>query len=246
MLIFFLGDTSHVFYAGSIVDPKSVKVGQALKLSAQAGAALFVCQPPGPPPLVEIGDGPLVHYDKPAPRELAAFTTWLDAFYLCLVARQAALIDCLCRVPNDVFRTSDVVGAADTDYDFADLLRAVWMQEHFTTDPVFDCVEASCQAQPAKAKYVHGVTIPFLRALRNLEARDESGFSEALSDGLRGHKAFYSTKKYRQEFSGLVSLMLTSVAALAYDRGMRFDVQSDYMPQSWVTGEVFRQTSPGP
>ncbi|AWM40247.1 hypothetical protein GobsT_12960 [Gemmata obscuriglobus] len=39
---------------------------------------------------------------------------------------------------------------------------------------------------------------------------------------------------------GWVSLSLTAVAALAWDRGLRFRVESDYLPWSWVTGELFQ------
>jgi len=36
----------------------------------------------------------------------------------------------------------------------------------------------------------------------------------------------------------LADMKLT--AALAWDRGLRFRVESDYLPWSWVTGELFQ------
>ena len=77
-------------------------------------------------------------------------------------------------------------------------------------------------------------------ALRCLDQHEESGFAAAMAEGLKGHKEFWSQKKNRDEFGGFVSLRLTAVAALAWDRGMRFDVESDYMPACWVRGDHFR------
>lgn len=246
MLYLSHGSAMTVLQAGSVLCPDAPEVRRALELAAQAGVALFVCQPPGPPPPVELGNGPPVVHDETAPPGLAVHQTWQNAFHLCLIARKPRLSDALCRVPNEVFHGADIIGADIADYGFENVLRAVWMQERFTNDPEFRRIKAACESTPRSVKYIHAITLPYLRTLRYLEAKDEAGFAEALTNGLRGHKAFYSTKKYRQEFGGLVSLMLTGVAALAYDRGLRFDVQSDYMPQSWVTGEVFRQVPPAP
>ncbi|WP_071529229.1 Imm49 family immunity protein [Gemmata obscuriglobus] len=53
-------------------------------------------------------------------------------------------------------------------------------------------------------------------------------------------KYWSSTESRRNDMEGWVSLSLTAVAALAWDRGLRFRVESDYLPWSWVTGELFQ------
>jgi hypothetical protein len=234
-----------VYLSGAIVAPDSPEVARALMLSAQAGTATFVFQRIDDPPWsFVLGEGPPVVYTKPAGSSGASIITWMDAFYFCLITRQAQLSDELCRVSNEVFRHSDLVGAATDDYGFADLLRAVWTQEHFTRDPAFIRLETECPRRAAKSKrkpsYLRLFTLPYLNALRQLERRDESGFATALTEGLRGHKEFWSSAQYREEFNGFVSLPFIAAAALAWDRGMRFEVESDYLPMSWVRGDLFR------
>lgn len=240
----FLGEMECIYQAGSVLAPDSPVVARALRLAAQAGTALFVFQQiDSPPRSFVLGEGPPVTYTKPAGRSCASFYTWMKVFHLCLITRESPLSDEVCRVPNEVFRHSDIVGAADADYGFADLLRAVWSQERFTSHPAFIRVEAECRQRASDrtpgASYVRRMTLPYLQALRQLEQRDDSGFAAALAEGLEGHKEFWSQEKYREEFDGFVSLQLTAAAALAWDRGLRFEVESDYLPGFWVRGSLF-------
>jgi hypothetical protein len=234
-------DVAGIYFAGSVVAPDAPEVARALRLGAQAGTAIFLFQQiEDPPRPFVLGEGPPVVYTKPVPAGSADDGTWMRTFDLCLIAREAGLLDELCRVPNEVFRHSDIVGAADADYGFADLLRAVWTQERFTADPVFAREEAECRVNAQGAPYVRRVTLPYLEALRCLEQHDEAGFAAALTEGLEGYKAWWSSKKRREEFGGFVSLQLTAAAALAWDRGLRFEAESDYLPMSWVRGDHFR------
>jgi hypothetical protein len=245
MLYLLFLDLGRIYLAGSVLAPDSPEVARALRLGAQAGSAIFLFQRiEDPPRSFVLGEGPPVVYTKSAGTSSADDGVWMQTFHLCLITREARLSDELCRVPHEVFRHSDIVGAADADYSFADMLRAVWTQERFTADPVFGRVEARCRANAAKptrsARYVRHMTLPYLQALRCLEQRDESGFAAALAEGLEGHKEYWSRKVNREEFYGFVSLQLTGAAALAWDRGMRFNVESDYLPMSWVRGDHFR------
>jgi hypothetical protein len=244
-------DASRIYLAGSVLAPNSPHVAHALTLAAQAGAALFLFQHiEDPPRPFVLGEGPPVVYVQPAGSSSAAFFNWMTVFYLCLITRQTHLTDEVCRVPNDVFRHSDIVGAATEDYSYGDMLRAVWTHEHFTRTPIFVRVEAECRRNAdtnrRKPNYVRLITLPYLQALRYLEERDDKGFAAALTEALQGHKEYWSHSKYRQEFNGFVSVPLTAVAALAWDRGLRFAVDSDYLPLSWVRGDLFPAGGSGP
>lgn len=242
----FYRDAKRVFLTGSVLAPDSPEVAWALRLATQGGTALFMFQRiEDPPRPLILGEGPPVIYTEPVDRSSADFPTWIEVFYLCLITRESKLSDEVCRVPNEVFRHSDIVGATDADYSFADLLRAVWMHGRFTTHPAFVHVEAECRYRAASrtsgAQHIRRMTLPFLKALRHLEQHDEVGFAKALMEALDGHKEFWSSEKYREEFNGFVSLELTAVAALAWDQGMCFEVESDYLPMSWVRGDHFHE-----
>jgi len=80
--------------------------------------------------------------------------------------------------------------------------------------------------------------------MRKLGERDAAGLEVALTEAVIQHKKYWSSKaKRRNEDVGFVSLPLLGLAALAWDRGLRFRVESDYLPRTWVTGELFRPTS---
>lgn len=82
---------------------------------------------------------------------------------------------------------------------------------------------------------------PLLDTLPPLDAGDAAGFGKALAAALQRHRKYWGgTEKRRQDRHGWVSWPLTAVAALAWDRGLRFDVESDYTPTSWVRGDLFR------
>jgi hypothetical protein len=244
MLYSFLGHTGTIYIAGGVLVPDAPAVARALTLGAQAGTALFLSQRiESPPRAFVLGEGPPVVYSKPAGTSSADIITWKKAFHLCLITRQAPLSDELCRIFNDVFRHSDLVGAADADYRYADLLRAVWTAAHFTTHPAFVAEEAEYRQASGHtpwARYVRWLASPYLQVLRQLERSDATAFTAALTEALQGHKAFWSQKKNADNFEGFVSLPLTAAAALAWNRGMRFEVDSDYLPMSWVRGDCFR------
>jgi hypothetical protein len=242
-LYLFFCNTETVYQAGSILAPDSPEVARTLKLAAQAGTALFMFQQiENPPRPFVLGEGPPVVYSQPAGSSSADLFTWRKVFNLCVITRQVELSNELCRVSNEVFKHSDIVGAAEADYRFADLLRAVWTQDCFTSHPAFADEEAeysNASGTTAWARYARYLALPYLQVLRRLEERDELGFTAALAQALKGHKEFWSSGKYRAEFDGFVSLPLTAAAALAWDRGMRFDLESDYMPGSWFRGDQF-------
>ncbi len=235
----------NIYFSGAVLAPDSPEVARALTLAAQAGAALFVFQQiDNPPRPFVLGEGSPVVYTEPAQSSCAAFPMWIQVFNLCLISRQPHLSDEVCRISNDIFRSSDIVGASDEDYGFADMLRIVWTQEHFTSDPIFVREEADCRrlaaGQTRTAGNVRRMTLPYLQALRSLDQRDQANFASALTEALKGHKKFWSSAKYRQQFNGFVSLELIAAGALAWDRGMRFEVESDYLPMSWIRGDLFQ------
>ncbi|MCE9534759.1 MAG: immunity 49 family protein, partial [Planctomycetes bacterium] len=95
-------------------------------------------------------------------------------------------------------------------------------------------------SNPAGAETAQYLSVPYYRVLRKLGEHDAAGLEAALTNALALHKEYWSaTEDRRKEKAGFVSLPLIALAALAWDRGLRFHVESDYLPWSWVTGEIF-------
>jgi hypothetical protein len=233
-----------VYCAGCVVDPDSPEVPLALKVAAQADTAPFAFAPGEKLPRPwRLGEGTPVMYSKPADMSQIHASRWMNAFYRVVITRQSDLQTVLIDTPTDFLRQSSTRGE-DVAYSQVDMCRAVWTDPHFTRLPAFGRVVAWAAAAPPRSSHGRAIrllTTPYLEVLRQFERGDEAAFSESLTNALRQHRDYWSsTEDRRKKLEGLVSLPLTAVASLAWDRGMRFDVESDYIPTSWVRGCLFQ------
>lgn len=235
-----------VYLSGAVVAPDAPEVGRALRLSAQALGAIFAFRLDPPPDTYELGEGPPVRYVTPIDPSIPDILTWRDAYDLALIARQVPALGYLCRAAKDTFRGSGLTGYTDEEYLFMELKQQVWLDPSFGWERLLAaCEELKARSaeisQREPAAMVRHLELPYYRALRELGARSATGLEAALTEALVQHKEYWSaTAKRRQEKIGFVSLRLVGLAALAWDRGLRFQVESDYLPWSWVTGDLFR------
>lgn len=237
------GIADSVYRTGSVVSTDSSEVARAIKLAAQANTAVLVfARIEDPPRYCPLGDGPPVTYSEPVDESHVYGSQWVQAFFETTITRQADLQSMLVEVPTDLLRQSSTHGE-EAAYQWVDMHRAIWTDRYFTRHSAFAAVEdyfAKVPPRSSHGKAVKDITIPYLEVLRQLEGEDQARFNDALTEALQMHKKYWgATEKRRKDFNGFVSLQLTAVAALAWDRGMRFEVKSDYMPASWVRGELF-------
>lgn len=233
---------------GSLFETDSLRMAGILRVAAQAFTAAFACpRPDSPARPVRIGDGPLVIYDQQAPKFYTTATPWSTAFMLSILTRQRELLDILLAVPPNLLRLSAPEGYEDRYY-WSELWRAIGQSKPVIGHSAYEWLRRfvdSCTSRSDVDVRVRELDGPHLDLFAPLEEKNERQFETVLAEALKRHRKYWgATAKRRQDRSGWVSIRLTATAALAYDRGLRFDVQSDYMPQSWVTGEVFRQTPP--
>ena len=240
---------SNVYLAGAVVLPDSSEVARALLLSAQALGAIFAFSLEPPPDDYELGEGPPVQYSAPIDPSIPDILLWRKAYDLALIARQTVPLDYLCRVTKETFQGSSLVGYTDEEYWLMELKQRAWQDPNFGWEPLL----AKCETLKSRSaecsdlegiKHVQCLGIPYLLVLRKLCERDSLGLETVLTEALKLHKQYWSAKaSRRKEEVGFVSLPLLGLAALAWDRGLRFKVESDYLPWSWVTGEVFGRTT---
>jgi len=90
--------------------------------------------------------------------------------------------------------------------------------------------------------YLH----PYVLAFNSLAENDEPKFNENLIKALEAHKEVWGQKKAMnrggtplcRENEGFLSLECTALAAMAYDKGWKLEVESDYMPSFMVDGSI--------
>src|SRR6185503_14013839 len=107
----------------ALVDPSSPEICTAVRLGAQAAAAVFAGAMAEQPEIeVRLGDGPRARVSARVPEELANVDRWRRGFFLAVVAGDAEARDALSRVPTDLLRRSRI-RAEEFAYRFVDALR---------------------------------------------------------------------------------------------------------------------------
>ncbi|GEM_PF-3048594 len=83
--------------------------------------------------------------------------------------------------------------------------------------------------------------------LKAIIENDQDAFTEHLFDGLTYHKMLWGQERglnkgdapLFKDPHGFISWAHTALAAMAYDKGIRVEVESDYMPKWIVEGELY-------
>lgn len=90
--------------------------------------------------------------------------------------------------------------------------------------------------------YIH----PYVVAFNSLAENNEIEFNQNLIKAIQAHKEVWSQKKALnkggtplcRENEGFLSWDCTTLAAMAYDKGWKLEVESDYMPSFMVDGSI--------
>ncbi len=93
-----------------------------------------------------------------------------------------------------------------------------------------------------QSELVKYLIIPAIEVFVCIFAKDEKGFNRNLLFALEQHKLYYestdnSQETRRDKHEGWVSLLLTCACVIAHDKGMKREVESDYIPEWLVKGE---------
>lgn len=84
-----------------------------------------------------------------------------------------------------------------------------------------------------------------LLALKSILENDVDSFNDALEKSLKDHRAFWSQKRILRaggdpvcmDSNGFISLPLTAICAIAYDKNFPIDHDCAYIPEFLITGE---------
>jgi hypothetical protein len=100
----------------------------------------------------------------------------------------------------------------------------------------------------------HLITLPFLNCLESVLEENQSQFDERLHQALLSHKVYSTIKPNAgkkntlyvpnsNEPSGFVSMKLLAICCIAYDKGMKINIESDYIPK-WIIEKDFAFEKP--
>lgn len=167
------------------------------------------------------------------PQPFADAGNWLTAFWLAVVCREQQRMTELCEIPLDRLRSPD--GRYDEYvYHWVDTLQTYWLRRPGLVEKLTATLQAS---DPSVARIVprdmlQGQLYPPINLFYHFVRRDEEGFSPALVEALKLHKAYWTlTEDRATDIDGSIALGPLAIACLAYDGKLPIDVESEYLPK---------------
>ncbi|OKJ76195.1 immunity 49 family protein [Streptomyces sp. CB02460] len=175
------------------------------------------------------------------PMAMADAGNWLSAFWLAVICRDQERMTQLSEIPLERLRSPE--GQYDEYiYHWVDTLQSWWLRRPDLADKLIATIEASdpSVAQIAPRDLMDGILYPPINLFYHYVRQDRDGFTPALADALKLHKAYWTlTEERTADINGSVALGPLAIACLAYDADFPLDVESEYLPQhllqrSWV------------
>lgn len=223
----------------SFVDPRPDLISRLLYLAAESGDCLFSVATEQQDGLTL--DGRPVRWTGHPDESTVHTGRWLSTFYVNLICRRAIAIQRLVRVPPELLLAS-TTQLPTSQVQLASAYMAHWLgidSEH-VGQALLRAQRSTGRAQQGQL-YILSHDVFQIQLFALYLDRDESEFQSWLVKGLEAHRDFWSEdEEHACEPQGYVSIPLTALAALAWDAGMRFDIDSEYLPMRLVTGEFLK------
>jgi len=223
---------------GSAVAPDSNDVRDALKVAAEAVAAVFaLASKPDGPITVSLGGVPVTYATRDSDNSCATVYEWLKGFFLASLVRDRKSLDLLFATPVEVLRSS---GTTNPEYRFivAEALKMWRRNESGVAQKFIEVMQATDPARPdiINEAYTLNLDVPAFQCLFYVLSED-ADFADALVRAAQLHKKFWTAgKRKREDWDGFLSIPLLGIAALAHDRKLPFELDCDYIPMHLVRG----------
>ncbi len=168
------------------------------------------------------------------PQFASGAPSWVNALLLAVGLQYPHVVETLLSVPTKALQ--EAPGEVDACYiHLVHALRAFFQNQ----DPTPHLAEFERLSRPEALKISTPLSIERFRAigptLTALTSRDEILLNEALVKQLEAHKKMFGKGKEAGSASGLVDARSAGLMRVALDRGLKLDVESDYVPK-WLIG----------
>ncbi|HCG5533860.1 TPA: immunity 49 family protein [Vibrio parahaemolyticus] len=176
------------------------------------------------------------HFSEVGNRSIAEGTmdAWLDEICLAMAARDWRCVELMTIMDESLVRLKDPFDVALVEF-----VNGVFSNSSALPELLQTVMEKSSlqYLESTRLPYVHSLFIPFVNVFVAIIDGDEAHYQEALRDALEAHCQFYMNEDVRYSPKGNVSLKLTGLAALAYDKYGWTIPETAYLPKWLVYGE---------
>jgi Immunity protein 49 len=216
---------------------------EIVSIGAQAGHALMQKALGGDGPVhIQVGSGNPIECLGHLDNSVVTPGSWLFGFYFAILGRNQNILAGLCKVPTDLLRASRTRSPA---YHFflVDALKAVWENTPDATEKLrilresLQNVQSVLMADPIEKL----ILIPQTELLSSIYLNPTS-FGATLQSALFAHKEYFEPKNgHVPSPGGFLAFRPLAFAAMAHDRGIAVEFESDYLPRTLVVGEFVKK-----
>ncbi|MCH5150216.1 MAG: immunity 49 family protein [Spirochaetales bacterium] len=177
---------------------------------------------------------------------------WLRLYYLGIILRDKTIGKFLASIPQSkfVYPPTEEISVLLKNY--------IAFSYSFLEEPDLTkleaCYKITDENKTISSYKISPENIPYLSlfmmnhellALKSIFENDVDLFNDALEQSLKDHRAFWSQKRILHacgdpvclDSNGFISLPLTAICVIAYDKKISIDYDSDYIPDFLITGE---------
>lgn len=221
--------------AHCVADPEAAKLEtwQATVNAMQLGSALFAVTGASEGTVECRINGRMRTVPVIGPQPFADAGNWLSAFWLAVVCRDQARMTQLCEIPLERLRSPEGQ-YEEFMYHWVDVLQTYWLQRPGLVDKLIAAIEGSNPevARTVPRDLLQGVLYPPINLFYHFVRKHEEGFSPALVEALKLHKAYWTLNEEREaDIDGTMALGPLAMACLAYDGKLSIEVESGYLPK---------------
>jgi hypothetical protein len=225
-------------YAGylSAAGAEQEELCRALRTGAQTSAAIFALASGRGKVEFTIGDQH-AKLQATGPTDATYTGSWRTGWWMAQIVRDRAAIDQLASTPIEILRRSSTRGD-ECQYLFVEALQAFENRAADWGTKLQAAVEATdpTRTQMINEEYVLDILVPEMQMLFHLGLAELAPFYESLEFALERHKKYWSKGNRKRDPDGYLALGPLAIASLAYDAGMPFDMDSEYVLASLVEG----------
>ncbi|MET8113288.1 immunity 49 family protein [Streptomyces prasinus] len=221
--------------ARCVIDPRAeaVETWEAAVNAMQLGSALFAVTAKSEGTVECRINGKVRTLRATGPLSTARAGTWLNAFWLAVICREPERMTQLCEVPLERLRAPE--GQYDEYiYHWVDTLQTYWLRRPGLVEKLTAALQMSDPevARIAPRDLLQGILYPPINLFYHFVRRDVEGFSPALEEALKLHRAYWTLTEERQkDIDGAIALGPLAIACWAHDGHLPIEVESDYLPQ---------------
>lgn len=162
--------------------------------------------------------------------------SWYRAWLLNRLCRNERGVQLLMDIPHSRLELAPGVSAPQYSDTFARALRS-WESGDGNQEKLF--VQVMDETDPERDDVLHPEHACMVMAQWAASAafvmHGEMKAIDYIQGALEKHKEYWASKP--RDWRGWVAWELCALAAIFWDKGNRFAIDSDYMPMHWVTGE---------